>query len=335
MRFSVLVPVYNVEAYLDDCIQSILNQSYSDYELVLVDDGSTDNSGKICDIYKDSPRVQVIHKKNNGLISARRTALQKAVGEYIIFCDSDDMLEKDALYELNSIIEDTNADIVLYNMYIYNNVKTPMFKHLFQNKEYISRELICKNLLLNYQFNSLCSKTCKRTLFDIDVDYSEFYSYNFGEDLLQSTPVFLNAKRIVYLDKALYDYRYSSGMMRKYSSNYFDSYKNVGNHVTNLLSKLKIDDLYERKAIFILNAAYGQIMQYKYCKLSLKKDVELLLANKEFQDAYNIIFENKSNYIENLSVKKKIVLFLIKNRNIALLEIIILFSKLINSIQRD
>ena len=84
MRYSVLVPVYNVEQYLDECIQSILNQSLKDFEIILVDDGSTDLSGEICDNYAGNEKITVIHKKNNGLISARRVALQKARGEYIV-----------------------------------------------------------------------------------------------------------------------------------------------------------------------------------------------------------------------------------------------------------
>jgi len=113
-KVSVVVPVYNVEKYLEKCIDSILSQSYVDYELILVDDGSTDSSGELCDNYaeKDS-RIKVFHKKNKGLVHTRKIGLQYSVGEYILPVDSDDWIEKDMLKYLMSIIEKTNADMIL------------------------------------------------------------------------------------------------------------------------------------------------------------------------------------------------------------------------------
>lgn len=95
MEFSVLVPVYNVEKYLTKCLVSLEEQTFKDFEVILVDDGSNDNSGKICDKFcEDNKNMKVIHKKNEGLISARRTALEQSSGDYCVFCDSDDFLEK-------------------------------------------------------------------------------------------------------------------------------------------------------------------------------------------------------------------------------------------------
>ena len=93
IKISVIVPVYNVEKYLPRCIDSILNQTFTDFELILVDDGSTDNSGQICDTYaeKDS-RVKVVHKKNGGVSKARNVGLDNVLGKYITFCDSDNSI---------------------------------------------------------------------------------------------------------------------------------------------------------------------------------------------------------------------------------------------------
>lgn len=92
-KISVIVPVYNVEKYLSRCIDSIISQTFSDFELILVDDGSTDSSGKICDEYgKKDGRVKVIHKRNGGLSSARNCGLENAKGNYICFVDSDDWI---------------------------------------------------------------------------------------------------------------------------------------------------------------------------------------------------------------------------------------------------
>ena len=94
--FSIIVPVYNVEKYLTKCIDSILEQTFSDFEVILVDDGSTDNCGIICDQYVEKDdRIQVIHKKNEGLVCARKTGISKASGQYILNVDSDDYISLD------------------------------------------------------------------------------------------------------------------------------------------------------------------------------------------------------------------------------------------------
>ena len=115
MFFSVIVPVYKVEEYLADCIESVLNQTFSDFELILVDDGSPDHCPAICDAYaeKDS-RVQVIHKTNGGLASARRAGIRVASGEYVYNLDSDDRIEPDVLEAAHRIICDTGTDIVSF-----------------------------------------------------------------------------------------------------------------------------------------------------------------------------------------------------------------------------
>lgn len=121
-KISVIVPVYNVEKYLSRCVNSIISQTFSDFELILVDDGSTDSSGKICDEYgKKDGRVKVIHKKNGGLSSARNCGLENAKGKYICFVDSDDWISSDYLKYLYFLIDKYNADVVSANyMLVYD-----------------------------------------------------------------------------------------------------------------------------------------------------------------------------------------------------------------------
>lgn len=98
---SVIVPIFNISKYLDKCIESILNQSYSDLEIILVDDGSSDNSGSICDYYATmDKRIRVIHKENGGLVSARKAGLEIATGEYIAFIDGDDWIDAEMYSEM-------------------------------------------------------------------------------------------------------------------------------------------------------------------------------------------------------------------------------------------
>ena len=115
MLFSLLIPVYQVEKYVRQCIDSILNQSEQDFEIVLADDGSTDSSGAICDEYADRypSRVKVFHKENEGPLLTRRRLLERASGQFVLFADSDDELEENALSALKTVIGKTDADMII------------------------------------------------------------------------------------------------------------------------------------------------------------------------------------------------------------------------------
>ena len=116
IKFSILVPVYNVEDYIDECIQSVLSQTYTNYELILVDDGSTDRSGDIADQYAgQDPQIKAFHKENKGLFHTRRYAIAYASGDYYVMLDSDDMLENYCLETLYHTIIKHNCDCVFYN----------------------------------------------------------------------------------------------------------------------------------------------------------------------------------------------------------------------------
>lgn len=124
-KISVIIPVYNVEAYLRQCIDSVLNQSFKDIEIILIDDGSTDDSGNICDLYcAQDDRIHVIHKKNEGLACARNDGIALASAQYIMFVDSDDWVERDFCIEPYNKAVKNNADIVLFtHNRIYGNGK--------------------------------------------------------------------------------------------------------------------------------------------------------------------------------------------------------------------
>lgn len=118
-KISVIVPVYNVEKYLKNCVESLINQTYENIEIILVDDGSTDNSGAICDeLSKEDNRITVIHKENEGVSRARNTALEQSVGEYISFVDSDDSLEVTAYENLVKQMENNDLDVLAFQYYI-------------------------------------------------------------------------------------------------------------------------------------------------------------------------------------------------------------------------
>ena len=175
--YSVIVPIYKVEDYLSNCIESILNQSYEDFELLLIDDGSPDNCPNICEEYaKKDKRIRVIHKENGGLVSARNTGIKEAKGKYICYVDGDDTIHKDLLKDIyDKSIKDGNPDMIIFG--IVKNFKnydeeilcdlSEGFYYTEQLKEYIypymmydSRKPFCKGLI----FPAACNKIYKRDL---------------------------------------------------------------------------------------------------------------------------------------------------------------------------
>ncbi len=207
IKFSILVPVYNVEEYIDECIQSVLNQTYKNYELILVDDGSKDLSGSICDRYaQNNDQIKVYHKSNNGLIHTRRYAIERASGDYYVTLDSDDKLETNALEIIAEAISRNNCDLVVYKWkrLIGDDVIEPSY-HIEEG--YVDdRRIIQKRILLDSNYNSLCLKCAKASLFTHD-DYSQYYHIQHSEDLLQSLELLKKCQSAEFIDKSLYIYR--------------------------------------------------------------------------------------------------------------------------------
>ena len=117
---SVVIPVYNVERFLEECVGSVLKQSFQNYEIILVDDGSNDNSSTLCDeLQKRDNRISVIHRKNGGLSAARNTGLRAAKGEFVYFLDSDDWIKKETLKELVDTAKSDNADVVFFDAFVF------------------------------------------------------------------------------------------------------------------------------------------------------------------------------------------------------------------------
>lgn len=204
---SVIVPVYNVEKYIRRCVESILAQTYSDLEIILVDDGSTDSSGKICDEYqKDDLRVVVVHKKNGGLSDARNVGLEIAKGEYIGFVDSDDYIEPDMYKILYDNCIKYSADLAAARFIEFNS-KGEKTRKLSDNIEVFSRRQMLELFIYGhkkYQVTmSVWDRLYKRELIgDLRFPIGKCY-----EDIVFSTCVIAKTKVNVYIDQALYHYR--------------------------------------------------------------------------------------------------------------------------------
>lgn len=210
---SVIVPVYNVEQYLEKCVDSVLAQTMADFELILVDDGSTDSSGKLCDqiLTKDN-RIKVIHKQNGGLSSARNAGLDIACGKYIYFLDSDDYVDPVLLEKTIFVMEEKQSDWVGFGM-----KKEDPEGNLLENICFVAREIEVKNeedrmeflleYLLNYRLGwEAWSRIYKREI--IEKYNLRFVSEReiFAEDMLFSFFYWLYAEKCVILPDAFYHY---------------------------------------------------------------------------------------------------------------------------------
>lgn len=242
-KISVVVPVYNVEDYVKECIESIINQTYSNLEIILVDDGSTDMSGKICDKYaeKDS-HIKVIHKENGGLVSARKAGVDIATGDYITFIDSDDWIDLSAYETILSKVGDFSPELIAYGNkkqfkdYVIDRYEvlnegyylSGQVKEIISAK-YADNEVAFDNIILgniwNKMFKSSLIKRNQQKVSNLIVR---------GEDYASTIPCFIEAKSLYIVHYAPYYYR-----VRENSIMHTSEHKNIED------AKLVIERIYQ------------------------------------------------------------------------------------------
>lgn len=213
MRFSIIIPIYKVEQFLRQCVDSVLAQTYENYEVILVDDGSPDGSPVICDEYaKKNDHIKVIHKPNGGLSDARNAGLDLAQGEYVMFLDSDDWWDdKDALRKIDASIKKSGADITIIGMKKYfsqenrfGDVRTP--KKCDKANSTLSQAQVLEQYMRSNIFVACaCDKVVRRSL--IEKDKQRFVKHQLGEDIEWCYKLLLKNPRIDVLEEAFYVYR--------------------------------------------------------------------------------------------------------------------------------
>ena len=201
-KVSVIVPVYKAEMYLHRCVDSILAQTFTEFEVLLIDDGSPDRSGEICDEYaKKDSRVRVFHKENGGVSSARQCGIDKAQGEYTIHADPDDWVEPNMLEELYAKAKEDEADMVMCDY--YEDIDNTQKYHRCQPSA-LDNETVLKELFQGLPC-SCCNKLVRRSCY-IDNNISFDLELYYCEDLLFNASLLLHKLQISYLPKAFYHY---------------------------------------------------------------------------------------------------------------------------------
>lgn len=302
MLFSVVVPVYNVEKYLLECLNSIANQTFDDYEVILVDDGSTDNSGKICDEFcANHDKFKVFHKQNEGLLKTRLFGRTKMNGEYMVSIDSDDFIANNSFEILNNYIEKYNKpDVICFNKYIYYENKTIKPNDCIDciNVYSKSSNEILSNVFMSTKLNNLVTKIIKRDLIDNDTTNYLIFCENQGEDIAQSLFPLLNANTIVLVTDFLYFYRQNNNSITKSPIRIenISKYNLISLHKFKLyyIEKLKLPDAY-RHAVVYANIKYGITLFLKIISNSLTK--------QEYNDIIN--YNWHSIFVNKEELKKK------------------------------
>ena len=230
---SVIGPVFNAQNTIRKCLDSFVSQTFSDWELLLIDDGSPDESGRICDEYAArEPRIRVIHKENSGVSSARQTGLDAAEGKYIIHADPDDWVEPNMLEELYTISAAEDADMVICDWFVEIQGKT---EYRCQQPKSLQASVVLNNLFDGTLHGSCCNKLIKRSCIDLyGARFPE--GINYCEDVCFNVQLLIHDIKVAYLNKAFYHYVQLSGSITNHYT--LDSLETQKKYVAFLESKL-------------------------------------------------------------------------------------------------
>ncbi len=320
MLLSVIIPVYNVKDYLEKCVASVMDENVSDYEIVLVDDGSTDGeSGALCDAIaeKHPELIRVIHQENMGLGGARNTGIKESKGEYLFFVDSDDTVVSGTLSVITKKIEETQPDILAFNLYTDDGEghREPVDSNYVQRSEAFTLEE-CPEYL--FSLPNAWSRVWKKTLY---TDNCIYYPHRaWYEDIRTTSKLFAVAESIVTIENRLYLYLQRSGSIMHSAKlernreiidafeDLLEWYKKHGlfEKYKDILCRLCIDHVYLAASVRVLRAdakhpLLGDFSEY---------------VKKEFPDY------KKNPYISGLSGAKRLVFRLLEMKQYKLLSLL-------------
>ena len=301
MLISIIIPVYNVEDFLPECLQMILNQTYKKFELILVDDGSTDKSGVICDEFaKNDKRISVIHKLNEGQAVARNIGHQNVKGEYTIFLDADDKwCDINFLENLHNKAKQENADVVLLKMCRWINGEVLPSKSYTDSMFNGEPAVVVEKLLKSQMFHlSSCSKLVRTdVLLNNNICFPEGKK---GEDMDWNLQLWLHLKSISYTNSSIYLYRMRPGSTTNtYSTKNSDDFCWILNKWQNLA--MRLGDEWQKVYHMILADLYVTLV-YNYC---------IIPTNERKQSKNDIL--NLVSLLDNAATKKSCRLRLMRN----------------------
>ena len=326
---SIIVPVYNVKDYLVRCLESLYAQTYKDYEVIVVDDGSSDESGKIAEEYcRDKPNFHVYHKTNGGLMSAWKYGLEKSKGNYIGFVDSDDYIASTMYEELVNAGFKYDAEIVLCNHYYVNENGTSKILHRNPIKEgfYTGEKLdIIKRKTLpligqDYISPSRCNKLIKKNLLQSCLKYTDS-RISSAEDVNTIVPCVLKCERFYYVDKALYYYvKRETSISHIFKNHILDTYEILISNLLQCVRDFGLEEKLKSETLGLRNF-YGVLWSIYVANSTLRlrkkiSQLKRLTADKAYKTSSALISrqDGKMAYAYKLMIRFKMYfLFLFAN----------------------
>lgn len=303
-KLSIVVPVYNVEKYIRHCVESLQTQTMKEIEIILVDDGSTDKSGIICDEYqKDDARIITIHKKNEGVSNARKVGIKKATSEYICFLDSDDYCDKTFCETMYNVMISKNADIVECD-YIRFFDKTFKNIKLYSSPMELNRndfmEQIVKHTIVDGDVPVvLWNKIYKKTIIE---KYVKEYGENLLEDYIFNMQYYQGVQKYIYINTPLIYYRQRAGSITSLvDNNVFNKLLKVQRLKENIMDNLNMNNVdclqlsYNWFYKYIKSAVVNMMVKQDKTYFNYREYIYNIINNDEF---YRIVSNINSDNIE-------------------------------------
>ncbi|MEH7129316.1 glycosyltransferase family 2 protein [Neobacillus drentensis] len=320
-KISVVIPVYNVENYLHRCVDSVLNQSFQDFEIILIDDGSKDKSGKICDEYAQiDKRIRVIHKENARVSAARNDGIKSAKGKYISFIDSDDWIDPGMYQEMVNKAEELDLDFIMCDYKKRENnyefKRTQPIRGGYYSKEDIKNELFqCLIMLEDVEYpptNSNC--VCLfNLLFLITNNLSYDEDIHYDEDTIFGSKVLYHTTKFYYLkNHYYYNYFYNqNSTTNTYSEKRWNSFLKINERLINFFGNSIEFDFSRQIKINMLYLTLSALGQIKYSKNDWKERSNMIEEIMEHPQVKGIFKDFK---FPDVSWKMKVIILLIKYR---------------------
>ena len=324
--FSIILPVYNSERFISNTIESVLNQTFKDYELIIINDGSTDKTFDICKKYsEDNKNIYLINQKNLGASEARNKGIYNAKNEYLIFLDSDDELDSDFLEVLNRKLESNKVDVLFFGFKLIEDGRVR--KNILDIKSNDFKNIIYE-LISNDVFGYQCCKAIKRNII-IDNNICLDKKISINEDLVFTCNILDFTSKIDFYELAGYNYLIrKDSLSRRFNANIIIEQ----NKVFSIYSRFLISHNIRNKEKLLINRAYLSLMVIFYGFINNT----IIINKKNFSDLKNSSFYkyiDKYNYKKDVRGRRKYLYYILKFSNFNIFKnfMIVLIRKFLNN----
>lgn len=283
MKFSIIIPMYNAEKYISETLESLVHQTKKNFEVVIINDGSTDKSEIIVEEYLKKLPITYIKKVNSGQLLSRREGVKVANGEYLLFLDADDLLRSDTIELLDEVVDKyKEVSVVMFGAVKFNDKEQidylPSLIDVEGDMEIPNLTFLIDKVIDTKELNNLCFKCIKKTIFNKIMD-TKPVDANIEEDLIEFIHILRYIEKAVYLNEKIYLYRQNmESISHEFNEKYFESVRNISMEIENELQDFNIYQFKKRVAYRFVKSLYGSIIQLesKKCKKTRTEKINYL-----------------------------------------------------------